>query len=171
MKLAPAAAALALGAIVSACSAGEGPPSEGTYTLQFPSTAAAVATDQVQLLIFDAPADPAARTNLCPNLIQARKRLDKLDPVVINQPVNICELLAGLKPVTLPYGDKAVLAVGQRKDPGASDYRDFLIGCAIQTIGDGDAPLPIHLALLDVGSPVPETTCTSVSGFCSGQCQ
>jgi hypothetical protein len=53
------------------------------------------------------------------------------------------------------------VAVAQRRGS------DFMIGCTLQTLGDGDALTPIALTLIDVGNPVPETTCSSVGDFCS----
>lgn len=149
---------------VAACTAAADGPSTGTYSIKFPSTAAAVATDTVQLLVFEVPRASGERADLCRTLIQARKRKEPQRSVLQNQPVNICEMLAGKKPLTIPYGEKAVLAVAQRK------ANDFLIGCAIQTFGEGDAPLPIDLALVDVGVAVPDTTCASVGDFCQQKC-
>ena len=153
-----------LAALAVACTAGEEAPSPGTYTIEFPSTAAAVATDTVQLLVFEAPPE-AERDGFCATLIRARKRRDQLRPLSSNQPVNICEMLFGRKPVTIGYGDKAILAIAQRKG------EDFMIGCNMQKVGDGDLPLPISMALFDVGSPVPDTQCVSVGEFCAGRCQ
>ena len=106
-------------------------------------------------------------------LIQARTRRDPQRPVLFNAPVNICELLGGRKPITLPYGERAVLAVAQRRALGPNV--DFLLGCGIQTFGAGDAPLPISLGLVDVANAVPEpppgtATCTSVGDYCAGKC-
>ena len=155
---------LPLAAIVLACSAGEESPSPGTYSIAFPSTAAAVATDNVQLLLFDVPRTLAERTSFCETLTQERKRGGLPKPALQNQSVNICELLLGRKPFTIPYGEKAVFAIAQRK--GA----DFMLGCSIQTFGQGDAPLPIALTLIDVLNPVPETACSSVGDFCALKC-
>jgi hypothetical protein len=155
---------LPLAAIGLACSAGEESPSPGTYTIAFPSTAAAVATDSVQLLLFDLPKTLAERTSFCETLIQARKRNGLAKPALQNAPVNVCELLQGRKPITIPYGERAVFAVAQRKGT------DFMLGCSIQTFGQGDAPLPVALSLVDVGNFVPETTCSSVGDFCALKC-
>lgn len=154
---------VAAASLVIACTAGEADPSTGTYTVQFPSTAAAVATDSVQVLVF--PVEPKDRPTLCQNLISARKRREPLRPEITNPQVNICEMNKGTKPIGVPYGEKAVLAVGVRK--GA----DYLIGCVLQTFGDGDAPVAIPLALVDVGQGVPETPCSSLSDFCNRVCQ
>ena len=61
---------LALPCAIVAC-ASEADPSAGKYTVQFPSTAAAVATDFIQILVFDVK-DPSARAGLCQELITAR---------------------------------------------------------------------------------------------------
>lgn len=150
--------------LATACSAGEGAPSTGTYTIDFPSTAAAVATDTVQILLFDPPATPADRDAYCGTLIQGRILKDPQKYTLQTPTVNICELLAGKKPITVPYGEHAAMAVAQRTGV------DFMIGCTIQSFGDGDAPLPISLALIDVTNPVPATTCSTVSDFCGGIC-
>jgi hypothetical protein len=157
------ACSVTMALLITSCSSDDG-PSSGTYTIQFPSTAAAVATDTVQLLIFDPPKTAADRAGFCQSLIQARKRKDPQKPTVSNQPVNICEMLQGRKPITVDYGEKAVLAVAQRR------AMDFMIGCTIQTFGNGNAPLPIDMSLIDVSVPVPDTTCTSVTDFCTQKC-
>lgn len=161
--LAGALGLASLAALGAACTAPADGPSSGSYTVTFPSTAAAVATDTVQLSLFDVP-EGQERNDFCQSLIQGRKRKDEQKPVVQNAPVNICEMLAGRRPIDVPYGEKAVLAIAQRKGV------DFMSGCAIQTFGDGDAPLEIRLALVDVVVPVPETTCASVGDFCQMKC-
>jgi len=158
-----AVALVPLALVAGACSSEPDGPSTGTYAIHFPSTEAAVATDTVQIFVFDAP-KPGERASYCQSLIQGRRRKDPQKPVYQNTPVNICELLQGRRPITVSYGEKAVMAVGQR---GAVD---FLIGCVIQTFGDGDAPLDIDLTLVDLGQPVPETDCKSVSAACQEKC-
>lgn len=152
--------------VVAACTAGEAPPSTASYAVKFPSTAAAVATDQVQLLVF--PVTAADRAVTCPNLIGSRKRREPLAPLVTGPIVNICEMLRGVKPITVPYGEKAVLAVAIRTGV------DYMLGCAIHTFGDDETDatrLSIPLALIDVSQPVPDTNCTNVSDFCGKLCK
>ncbi len=162
-------ASAVLGAVVACSSAEE--ESRGTYTVQFPSTAAAVATDFVQLLVFDVKS-PDQRAGLCEELISARLTTPaSLSPSVPASPAaNICEMLAGRKPVKIPYGEHALLAIAQRKN-AQGQVEDFLIGCAIMTIGNGDAPLSIPVRLVSVNVPVPATTCGSVGEYCAGKCQ
>jgi len=156
---------------IAACSAGEASPTAGAYTVQFPSTAAAVATDFVQVLVFDVKT-PAERDTLCQDLISARIRGERQTPSV-DPPApaaNICEMLAGRKPVPIPYGEKALLVVAQRKDKSGA-LQDFMIGCAIMTIGDGDAPLPVPLRIISLTQPVPDTQCGSVGEYCADKCR
>jgi hypothetical protein len=153
---------------VVACSAGEESPTAGIVAMQFPSTQAAVATDFVQLFVFDIT--PEQRASICLDKIGARKRQEPLNATLSPPPWNICELLAGRRPATIPYGEKAILAVAQRKDRN-DQLQDFMIGCAVQTLGDGDAPLPVRLSLINVGTPVPETNCATVGDYCGSRCQ
>lgn len=153
---------------VVACSGGEASPTGGVVTVQFPSTQAAVATDFVQLFVFDIT--PEQRPSVCLDKVTARKREEKLNESLAPPPWNICELLAGRRPATIPYGEKAILAVAQRKDRN-NELQDFMIGCSVQTLGDGDAPIPVRLALIDVRTPVPDTNCATVGDYCGSRCQ
>lgn len=159
---------------LAACASGEeggDDASKGTYTVQFPSTAAAVATDYVQVLVFDVKS-PADRAKICEDLITTRltdplKLAPSVDPPA--PAADICEMRAGRKPIVVPYGEHALLAIAQRQF--GQDLRDFMIGCALMTVGDGDAPLPIPVRLVSVSLPVPATTCSSVGDFCAEKCK
>lgn len=158
------------GAVLLVACGGTAEPSRGTYTIDFPSTAAAVATDFVQILVFDVNND---RASLCEDLITSRLTSpDDLVPSVNPpaEPTNICELRAGVKPIDIPYGEHALLAIGQRKQGDSGGTKDFLIGCAIMTIGNGDAPVSIPVRLVNVNQPVPSTKCGSVGEFCDSKC-
>ncbi|MFO0740859.1 MAG: hypothetical protein U0270_33490 [Labilithrix sp.] len=162
-------AGLAFAAVVAACSSST-EPSKGTYTIAFPSTAAAVATDFVQILVFDVNGD---RATLCQDLVTTRLNTpEDLVPSVNPpaEPTNICELRAGVKPIDVPYGEHALLAIGQRKQGDSGGTKDFLIGCAIMTVGEGDAPVSIPVRLVNVNQPVPPTKCGSVQEFCEKTC-
>lgn len=155
---------LASVAVLSAAGCSTRDPSEGSYTVTFPSTAAAVATDFVQLLIFDVT--DANRASICLDKVTARlSDPTSVTPVQTAAPANICEMNLGRKPITFRYGEQAVLAVAQRKDASGL-LKDFLIGCTVMTIGDGNAPLPIPVHLVSINTPVPTTTCGSVTEFC-----
>lgn len=162
-------------AVLVACS-NEAEPSKGSYTVQFPSTAAAIATDFVQVLIFDVKT-PQERVRLCGDLIAARLTDPTTLKPSVNPPTpaaNICQMKAGRTefPLDIPYGEHALLAIAQKKVSNAGDQlRDFMIGCSIMTVGEGDTPIPIPLRLVSVNQPVPATKCGSVSEFCERRCQ
>lgn len=151
-------------AFVVACVGPPEAPSSGAYTLEFPSTAAAVATNTVQLFVFE-NLDPATKGNFCAEVISRQRRSEPLQASLRGPPVDICSLLEGQGAVTLPYGEVAILAVGERFG------KDFLYGCTVQTIGKGDAPVPIALSLASVANPVPPTSCANLGDVCRHACQ
>src|SRR5262249_30250881 len=115
--------------VLASCTSGTAEPSKGSYTIQFPSTAAAVATDYVQILVFDV-AGPENRATICEDLVTARLTDPSALKPSVNPPApaaNICEMRLGRKPVTVPYGEHALLAIAQRQV--GQDLRDFMIGC------------------------------------------
>lgn len=157
---------LVAAAVVIGCA--ESDPTGGAYTIAFPSTAAAVATDFVQLYVFDVT--DQNRGSICQQVITTRSAAPgTLAPTQTAAPANICEMNLGRKPITFAYGEHAILAVAQRKDAQGT-LQDFLIGCAVMTIGEGDAPLPIPVHLVSAGTPVPVTKCGSVGEYCDGRC-
>jgi hypothetical protein len=146
---------------IVACSS-SGSDGGGTYTLAFPSTAAAVAADGVQVLVFDAS---DAGATFCTDLVVARRSSQALPKALVeSKVVTPCDMVAGLGQVTIPFGLRAVLAVAQK---GGQDY---LIGCALQQVGSGDAQVPVQLALASTTVTVPATTCASLSDHCGGRC-
>lgn len=160
-----ALAGMTLGLLVAGGCSEASPPSEGTIGVSFPSTAAAVATDYLQFFVFDGPSSEAERATLCQGLIQARRKGDALSPTAQSEPISICDAVEGRVPVTIPYGERAVLVIGTRQQ------KDFLIGCALQTFGAGDAALPIALSLIDPSTSLPSKTCPTVADACSGACK
>lgn len=161
MKRKLLAALLAVAPISAACTEEADTP-EGDYELVFPSTAAAVATDVVQLDVY-----PAKTQRACQDLFEMRQSGQALPrPIRSSGAVATCDVLEGKRGrLELDFGLAAFLAVGAR------DGKDFLIGCEVQFVGP-DSPLPrVHLTLADVGSPVPPTSCTRLSQFCAKQCQ
>jgi hypothetical protein len=158
MKRLAAALILALGCSSSSSSG----PTTGTYTLAFPSIAAAVAAEQVQVLVFDA-ADAGLTT--CTDLVIARRSKQALPPTIAESTlVTPCDMAAGRGQVSVSYGPRAVLAVAER---GGADY---LIGCAVQQVGAGNAQVPVQLALATTTVAVPPTTCASLTDHCANRC-
>jgi len=158
---------LATTSLVVACSSTKteyvdgGPAASGTYTLKFPSTAAAVATDTVQIYVF--PGGDGGQS--CFALVQKEQSHQALPPASQSTaPITPCDLEAGTGALTIPFGSVAVLAVAQRKNA------DFLIGCAEKTLSAADPSVSVDLSLAGTGVAVPPTVCTDLSPHCKGSC-
>lgn len=133
----------------------------GSYNVLFPSTAAAVATDTVQIWVFGGDAGTAT----CLSLVQKRQSHQALPPALItSDPTPPCDLAAGKGGVTIPFGKVSVLAVGTRKG------NDFLVGCTEQQLDSAAASVDVYVSLASNTQSVPTTTCTALSTFCSGGC-
>jgi hypothetical protein len=65
----------------------------------------------------------------------------------------------------MSFGQYAFLAVA-----GRTQYGDFLIGCAAQTLSSSNTLVTIPLELTDFENPLPTTMCTSLSQSCAGGC-
>ena len=145
------------------CSA-DATPSSGSYTVNFPSVASAVATETVQVFVFDAKGqDPKA---LCAELMLKVKSNQDLGPKLVSGPTEgPCDLAAGAKPITIPYGDKAIVGIGTAK--GVT----LLAGCVEETVGSGNLPIAITLGVVSTKDSFPATTCTRLSDFCTQKCK
>gem|GEM_PF-1328182 len=158
------AVALLLTGTGAGCASPEGEPTAGTFTLAFPSTAAAVASESVQVLAFDLPLmdgeTPVPNERACLTLLQRRKQKEQQRPSSVFGPMSVCALRQASEPLMLAYGPRALVAVTQRQ--GA----DFLVGCSMQSVGSGDLVEPIRLALVDVSQPVPSAQCSTLAEAC-----
>jgi hypothetical protein len=130
------------------------------YAIGFPSVAAAVAADEVQVGAY-----PDAGESTCLSLVQKRRSQQVL-PAPVAPPVSIapCDV-ADAPAIETGVGRVALLAVARRQ--GA----DFLIGCAVQDVARGVAPASIPLALFSNAVAVPATACTTLSSHCGGACE
>lgn len=162
-KRAGVALTAALTALVSLSGCGDAAPSKGSYTVVFPSVAAAVASESIQVFVFDAPADK--RTSVCSELVSLRRTRRPLQPLAEGPVVRVCDATTGEGELTVGYGDRAFLVVATRQG------EDFLVGCAIQNVGTGDAPAKVFLAPASTKTAVPVTTCTTLSDACGGRCK
>ena len=80
--------------IVAGCSAKDAPAAPTTFGLTFPSTAAAVASDQVEIQVFEA--DALANSDLCEDLLSDVRSGQSLPTTVADSgSVSTCALLAG----------------------------------------------------------------------------
>ncbi len=145
-------------------------PANGTYTIGFPSTAAAVAVDSVQVLVFNLTAP-----DLCQTLVQDRRTQMPLPgtPVAQTSPQSPCALLSGGSALPIDtFGDFAFLAVAQ------AGGQDFLVGCAAQTMSATNTNVVIPLELVSNTTVVPTneagfwaTSCMTLAQKCANQCQ
>src|SRR6185312_3350686 len=141
-------AALSVAAIGVGCGSNkttvQTPPTAGCYDITFPSPAAAVATDTIQVIVFDASGDAG---NLCFSLVEKRKSHQDLPGALqTGQPTATCSLMgsgdAGASGghIDLPYGAYAFLAIGQRQG------QDFMLGCALGTFTESASDVSIAVA-------------------------
>jgi hypothetical protein len=138
------------------------PPSITEYDLRFPSTAVAVATESVQVMVFDASVPGAD----CLSLATARQSGVDLpaSPVLLAdtgaQP--ICTLTQGQGTLEVSYGLRSFFAVSQRQG------QDFFFGCTQTDLEADNPPVDVWLAEAKVGTTVPVTTCLTLSQKCGG---
>ena len=141
-------------------------PSAAAYRIEFPSTAAAVASETVQVFVFDAT-DASSKGTDCLTLVIKRKSKAALPGALAQSvPAAPCELLSGSKGGIsgVTYGSRSFLAVTQRGDD------DFFLGCSLAEVSDGGPPVEIPLAPAGPTVSVPDTDCTELSEKCSGGC-
>ena len=161
------AIALALSGVLTSCGSG-GDTAPGTFTVDFPTDAAAIATSTVQVFAYATTVfgpGAAAAAGACETVIEARRSNNlTATPVATSAVVKPCQLLTGAGKVAVRFGNYAFLAVGQQNGS------DFLLGCAEQTISSANTVVVIPLSLATEGAMVPATKCTSLGESCSGGC-
>jgi hypothetical protein len=163
-----AAAAAATLAGVLACSQSvnqhPSPATTGQVQIAFPSTAVAVASEKVQVLVFDATVPGTD----CLSLLVAREsgaETPKAPALLLDTgAVDACALAGGDGALPISYGSRSFLAVAQRGG------QDFFTGCAQGDIEADSPPVSITLAEAKIGTHVPPTTCASLSQKCTGGC-
>jgi hypothetical protein len=140
------------------------PPSSAQYEVRFPSTAAAVATDTLEVLVFDA----AATGGDCLSLATARESGVDLpqSPVLLldTGAVPICSITPGQAAFELPYGAVSFFAVAQRQG------QDLFLGCTQTDLVPDAGPVDIWLAEAKIGTTLPATACMSLTNWCGGGC-
>jgi hypothetical protein len=158
-----AVAAIVVGAGAGACAHDESDaaPVRIAYTVAFPSIAAAVAADEVQIGAY-----PDEGPSTCLSLVQ--KRSSQLDlPAPVAPPVagTPCALAGDdAASIEAGFGRIALLVVARRQ--GA----DFLIGCTMQSVTEHVESARVPLTLFSNTVVVPETTCATLSSHCGGGC-
>ena len=141
-----------------ACSAAS--PTTSTYALQFPSTAAAIATDRMLVQVFEAKDE-----NACATLLSARRSgQPNTTAPIAEASVKLCSAFAGtgIKALDVGYGRRAFLVLGLR----AREPLDFLIGCTVDYVASDSPPVSVYLNLVNPDTKVPATDCPSLEAFC-----
>jgi hypothetical protein len=153
--------------LLSLCSlfgCGSGSPVGGTFTIDFPTVADAVATDTVQVFVY-----PYAAAMSCEALVEMRKttQMSPSGSIAQTSTTSPCDLSKGSGSLSVPFGSYSFLAVALS---GKCSMGDFLIGCAAQTISDDNSVVSIPLTLETNACAVPATSCATLSSFCGKQC-
>ncbi len=161
------ASALTVSALLVVACGGTDSPQQGSINVAFPSTAAAVAIDTLQLQVFDAP-DP----NTCLELVQKRKTAQPLPkPLFDGQPTPTCSFIANkVPPLSVGYGVRAFMVVGVGCATAGRAAQECLIGCTLQGVGDAVINVDVPVSLFSNTVDIPATKCTQLSAKCSGGC-
>jgi hypothetical protein len=158
--------------LLAACTSAK--PASGTYTIGFPSTAAAVATVDVTVYVY-----PYAGSVTCQALVQGvRTQAGLATPQFQVGPISPCKLLSSGGTLDgLSFGDYSFLAVARAVLAGQTMPQNFLVGCASQTISgtNTNVTIPMELASETVELPMGAdggagSACQSLSQHCSGGC-
>jgi hypothetical protein len=147
-----------------ACSPGTQAEKSGMVGITFPSTNAAIATDTIELRVFDA----SVAGNDCLTLIQTEEKTQPLPKAIYDSgKVDTCTFFASqAKSFDMGYGSRAFMVVGQRANA------DFVLGCSIAGIGDVansvNVELSLDLSTFTQTTQVPDsTTCASLGDKCT----
>jgi len=150
--------AAAAGLALSAC--GSGTPVGGSFAVDFPTLADAVASDTVQIFAYPYP------MSTCEAVVESF-RTNSAPPANFTaetQPTSPCSLGGAANTLSVPFGEYAFLAVT------VNGGKSFLVGCAAQTISDTNSVVDIPLTLASESVSVPTTSCTTFSAFCAKSC-
>jgi hypothetical protein len=150
------------------CGSG-GDTATGSFTVDFPTTAAAIAalkiTPGVQVFAYPTNALGAgdgAASGACETLVeQSRTNNLTVTATAMSAVLTPCDLMSGKGSLALAYGSYAFLAVAQ-----SSVGQDFLVGCAEQTLSSTNTMVTIPMTLASATMTVPTTTCTTLSQAC-----
>lgn len=156
-------AALSLVSLSIAACADDDEAPELSYALDFPSEAAAIATESVTVYLFPSTVGD------CLSLIEARTFGKDMPAGAQTATATVCELRGGAQraQVASEADEVTILAVAQRVDGGS--LRDFLIGCTKQRASEPET-LPVPLTFIDYQQSVPATACPTLSSRCDGLC-
>lgn len=129
----------------------------------FPSTALAIASDEVKFIVYDDPTPGA-----CQRIYLKRiTNQSDLPPVVLDlPPVPVCDLAFGRSaPLDLPIGKHSILAVALRAK------QDLLVGCSDVALSADGGEVVVNLALPGATPVPPLSSCLSVRDACEKRCE
>lgn len=133
------------------------------FNVVFPSTALAIATEEVKFIVYDDPSPGA-----CQRIYLKRiSNQSDLPPVVLGPPVvRTCDLALGrTAPLDLEVGKHSILAIGMRAK------QDLLVGCSDVTLTSDGGEVVVNLALPGTTPVPPLSSCLSVREFCENRCK
>ncbi|HEY1695082.1 MAG TPA: hypothetical protein VGG39_23100 [Polyangiaceae bacterium] len=164
-SLPAALASLALGGLAcSRAQTGSTGPSSSQYEIVFPSTEAAIATQQVEVLVFDTSMEGAD----CLSLLitrQAGAPLPESPTLLLDTgAIGTCSLAGGGGSLDVAYGPRSFLVVAE------SGGEDLFTGCAQADVEPNTPPIVVPIAQAATPTALPTTSCTSLSQKCDGGC-
>ncbi|MDB4933425.1 MAG: hypothetical protein JWP87_397 [Labilithrix sp.] len=154
-------AAALVAALVAGCA--EDKTASFSLNVVFPSTALAIACDEVKFIVFDDP-NPGA----CQRIYLKRiTNQPDLPPVVLDAaPVPVCDVALGrTQPLELPVGKHSILAVATR------EKQDLLVGCADVALSSDGGEVFVDLALPGATLVPPLSSCLSLRDACEKRCE
>jgi hypothetical protein len=156
-------AALVAALVAVGCSAKDAAVAPTTVTLTFPSLAAAVASDTVQIQVFDEDG-VTDLSGACEDLVAEVGSSQSLPANLVDSSTTACDLAGGNVPFTVGVGSRAFLVTA------SSGGTVILIGCSAEKVEGGQLLVPVDLVPLTDAVVLPATTCTTLSAHCSGGC-
>lgn len=153
-------AAGVLGA-VTACEEPE--PAKYRLDVIFPSTAMAIATEDIRFTVFE-----DSRSGACQRIylkwITGQSDLPRV--VATTPPIPVCEIAFGRPPtIELPVGKKySVLAVALRNN------EDLLVGCSDVAVDSDNGEVSIYVGLPGTTPVPPVSECASFEDVCFARC-
>lgn len=150
-------------ALVTACAKDEdASPANVDISVDFPSTAAAVAVDGVKVYVFDS-------SQACTDVIRLRQTSQALPATVFESAsVAPCQIQSGAAAASFEIRRDTtytMLAVG------TAAGKDLLVGCTVQQGFGNTTAQPISLTYIDATQRIPTTSCAKLSDKCTGACK
>jgi hypothetical protein len=158
-----AAAALIAAASVGCADKKPSAPPMITLGVEFPSTAAAVLTENLSVYVFDGSA-----TSCLTLITDEQTGMQQSFPPTLYQDTTLTPCLLASNPPVLPIGpstEYTVLVVGE------AGGHDQTIGCAVYDAFGESIPQPVSLTFINDRQSLGSTSCTSFSTFCMGGCK